>query len=102
MRCCWERLAFQFAPDPVLMRQYILQVNVWKMADCWKDAKEWESSGKEPCKKGNITSATNVEDDTAYGDQQVGRCKACKGLHRKGECPVFKGGYHPGESRDED
>lgn len=72
------------------------------MADCWINVEEWKKSGQEPCKECEITSATNVENDSEYGGQAVGRCKACRGLHRKGECPVFKGGYHPGESRDDE
>ena len=77
-------------------------MNVWKLADCWIDAEEFKRSGEKACKQSEISSATNVTDDTPYGEQQVGRCKACRGLHKKGECPVFKGGYHPGESRDDD
>ncbi len=70
------------------------------MADCWIDAEEWKKSGKEPCKKSELTSATNITSDSVYGEDNIGRCKACKGLHKKGECPVFRGGYHPGEEKD--
>lgn len=77
----------------------MVQVDVWQMADCWIDADDFKASGKEPCKKSKLTSATNITDDSEYGEG-VGRCLACRGLHKKGECPIFRDGYHPGEERD--
>ena len=76
-----------------------MQVDVWQMADCWIDADDFKASGKEPCKKSKLTSATNITDDSEYGEG-VGRCLACRGLHKKRECPIFRDGYHPGEEKD--
>ena len=63
----------------------VVQVDVWQMADCWIDADDFKASGKEPCKKGKLTSATNITAGSKYGEGR--QLLGLQSLHDKGNAP---------------
>ena len=63
----------------------MLQIEAYGMDSCW--AEKAGAFDRTPCRNTATTSATKVDSKKEY-DPHVGRCKACSGLHRPGECPV--------------
>lgn len=87
-----------------------VQVEVWEMDSCWDKElvppTEAEAVAQEPAAAAATAAAAKPHvlpypvmeaDSIPYGSMVLGRCGACSGLHRHGECPAFED--HDGEPR---
>ncbi|KAK9811292.1 hypothetical protein WJX72_001259 [[Myrmecia] bisecta] len=65
----------------------LAEAEVWEMEDCWTNKPEFYKASQGLCTKAHVASAQSAV-LKPWGTIDAGRCHACRGLHKHGECPV--------------